>query len=449
MQLDNCSDEVLRREQSVLNSRYDSFVRKYGIVNSRTNRGLFREDADFALLISIEDVDEKSGTAKKTDVFSKRTIKPYEKITHCESALQALYVCKSEKGQIDLKYIEQLTGKRYDVIVSELEGKIYRNPEKSLLDEGDPYLGWEDASVYLSGNVRKKLEAAEQAAETDERYRKNVEALREVQPAPLTANQISARIGANWIDEKYYKQFICELLEVNSYQADSVTVGYSAITGEWSVGRDTYLRYNLNANSVFGTKRMDAFVLFERCLNSQTPTITDEVEDADGKKKRVVNKQETIAVRERQKKLQTAFKKWIFDEPHRREYLVSKYNQIYNTTVVPTFDGSYLQFPGMNPEFPKLKDTTTKLTLTLLPNNMILEVNPMKKLISCEYNFDNCCVELKFTDGSIIAIDTIAVENEVARNMYERSELDYLIYNAPLEYADLILNGDPETYLKM
>lgn len=146
VQLDNCSDEVLRREQSVLNSRYDSFVRKYGIVNSRTNRGLFREDADFALLISIEDVDEKSGTAKKTDVFSKRTIKPYEKITHCDSALQALYVCKSEKGQIDLQYIEQLTGKRYDVIVSELEGKIYRNPEKSLLDEGDPYLGWEDAS---------------------------------------------------------------------------------------------------------------------------------------------------------------------------------------------------------------------------------------------------------------------------------------------------------------
>lgn len=204
VQLDNCSDEVLRREQSVLNSRYDSFVRKYGIVNSRTNRGLFREDADFALLISIEDVDEKSGTAKKTDVFSKRTIKPYEKITHCDSALQALYVCKSEKGQIDLKYIEQLTGKRYDEIVSELDGKIYRNPEKSLLDEGDPYLGWEDASVYLSGNVRKKLEAAEQAAETDERYRKNVEALREVQPAPLTAKQISARIGANWIDEKYY-----------------------------------------------------------------------------------------------------------------------------------------------------------------------------------------------------------------------------------------------------
>lgn len=158
------------------------------------------------------------------------------------------------------------------------------------------------------GECPKKIRGCGTGGGNRRTVSKNVEALREVQPAPLTANQISARIGANWIDEKYYKQFICELLEVNSYQADSVTVGYSAITGEWSVGRDTYLRYNLNANSVFGTKRMDAFVLFERCLNSQTPTITDEVEDADGKKKRVVNKQETIAVRERQKKLQTAFK---------------------------------------------------------------------------------------------------------------------------------------------
>ncbi len=408
VQLDNCSDEVLRREQSVLNSRYDSFVRKYGIVNSRTNRGLFREDADFALLISIEDVDEKSGTAKKTDVFSKRTIKPYEKITHCDSALQALYVCKSEKGQIDLKYIEQLTGKRYGEIVSGLEGKIYRNPEKSLLDEGDPYLGWEDASVYLSGNVRKKLEAAEQAAETDERYQKNVEALREVQPAPLTANQISARIGANWIDEKYYKQFICELLEINSYQADSVTVGYSAITGEWSVGRDTYLRYNLNANSVFGTKRMDAFVLFERCLNSQTPTITDEVEDVDGKKKRVVNKQETIAVRERQKKLQTAFKKWIFDEPHRREYLVSKYNQIYNTTVVPTFDGSYLQFPGMNPEI-TLKDYQKDAVARILQGGNTL----LHHVVGAGKTFEMAAACMKMREIGIAQKPIIVVPNHL------------------------------------
>ena len=408
VQLDNCSDEILRREQSVLNSRYDSFVRKYGIVNSRTNRGLFREDADFALLISIEDVDEKSGTAKKTDVFSKRTIKPYEKVTHCDSALQALYVCKSEKGQIDLKYIEQLTGKGYDEIIFELDGKIFRNPDKSLLDEGDPYLGWEDASEYLSGNVRRKLEVATEMAEQDERYRKNVEALREVQPPPLSANQISARIGANWIDAEYYKQFICELLEVKGYEADYIDVGYSAITGEWSVRRDTYLKYNLNANSVYGTKRMDAFVLFERCLNSQTPTITDEVEEVDGKKKRVVNKQETIAVRERQKKLQTAFKKWIFDEPHRREQLVNKYNRLFNTTVVPTFDGSYLQFPGMNPEI-TLKDYQKDAVARILQGGNTL----LHHVVGAGKTFEMAAACMKMREIGIARKPIIVVPNHL------------------------------------
>ena len=408
VQLDNCSDEVLRREQSVLNSRYDSFVRKYGIVNSRTNRGLFCEDADFALLISIEDVDEKSGMAKKTDVFSKRTIKPYEKVTHCDSALQALYVCKSEKGQIDLKYIEQLTGKGYDEIISELDGKIFRNPDKSLLDEGDPYLGWEDAAEYLSGNVRRKLEVATEMAEQDERYRKNVEALREVQPPPLSANQISARIGANWIDAEYYKQFICELLEVKGYEADYIDVGYSAITGEWSVRRDTYLKYNLNANSVYGTKRMDAFVLFERCLNSQTPTITDEVEEWDGKKKRVVNKQETIAVRERQKKLQTAFKKWIFDEPHRREQLVNKYNRLFNTTVVPTFDGSYLQFPGMNPEI-TLKDYQKDAVARILQGGNTL----LHHVVGAGKTFEMAAACIKMREIGIARKPIIVVPNHL------------------------------------
>lgn len=408
VQLDNCSDEILRREQSVLNSRYDSFVRKYGIVNSRTNRGLFREDADFALLISIEDVDEKSGTAKKTDVFSKRTIKPYEKVTHCDSALQALYVCKSEKGQIDLKYIERLTGKGYNEIISELDGKIFRNPDKSLLDEGDPYLGWEDASEYLSGNVRRKLEVATEMAEQDERYRKNVEALREVQPPPLSANQISARIGANWIDAEYYKQFICELLEVKGYEADYIDVGYSAITGEWSVRRDTYLKYNLNANSVYGTKRMDAFVLFERCLNSQTPTITDEVEEVDGKKKRVVNKQETIAVRERQKKLQTAFKKWIFDEPHRREQLVNKYNRLFNTTVVPTFDGSYLQFPGMNPEI-TLKDYQKDAVARILQGGNTL----LHHVVGAGKTFEMAAACMKMREIGIARKPIIVVPNHL------------------------------------
>lgn len=425
VQLDNCPDEVLRREQSVLNSKYDTFIRKYGIVNSRLNRSLFREDADFALLISIEEVDEKSGTAKKTDIFSKRTIKPYEKVTHCDSALQALYVSKSEKGVIDLRFMEILTGKSYENIISELEGQIYRNPAKSLLDEGDPYLGWEDVSEYLSGNVREKLEQAEEAAKADERYKKNVEALREVQPAPLTANQIGATLGENWIDAKYYKQFICELLEIDEYQARDVKVNYNTLTGEWSVIRDSFFRYNINANSVYGTKRMDAFVLLERCLNLQTPTITDEVEDVDGKKKRVVNKQETIAVRERQKKLQTAFKKWVFDEPHRREYLVNKYNQIYNTTVVPTFDGSYLQFPGTNPEI-TLKDYQKDAVARIMQGGNTL----LHHVVGAGKTFEMAAACMKMREIGIAKKPIIVVPNHLVvqwanefRNLYPNANL--------------------------
>lgn len=425
VQLDNCPDEILHREQAVLNSRYGAFVRKYGIVNSRLNRSLFREDADFALLISIEEVDEKSGTAKKTDIFSKRTIKPYEKVTHCDSALQALYVSKSERGVIDLRFMEILTGKSYDEIIAELDGKIYRNPTKSLLDEGDPYLGWEDASEYLSGNVRKKLEQAEEAAKADERYKKNIEALQAVQPAPLTANQIGATLGENWIDAKYYKQFICELLEINEYQAREVKVNYNTLTGEWSVIRDSFFRYNINANSVYGTKRMDAFVLLERCLNLQTPTITDEEEDVDGKKKRVVNKQETIAARERQKKLQAAFKKWIFDEPHRREYLVDKYNCIYNTTVVPIFDGSYLQFPGMNPEI-TLKDYQKDAVARIMQGGNTL----LHHVVGAGKTFEMAAACMKMREVGIARKPIIVVPNHLVvqwanefRNLYPNANL--------------------------
>ena len=217
VQLDNCTDEVLRNEQRTLNREYDKFVKTYGIVNSKLNRSLFREDADYALLISIEKVDEKTGTAEKTDIFSKRTIKPYQRVTHCNSVIDALNVCKSERGVVDLRVIEQLTGKNYDEVVEELGDKIYRNPSKCVMDESDPYLGWEDASEYLSGNVRKKLQQAEWIAEHNEAFKRNVDALRLAQPAPLEARDISVKIGVKWVDTKYYKQFICELLDIVRY----------------------------------------------------------------------------------------------------------------------------------------------------------------------------------------------------------------------------------------
>ena len=363
IQLDECSDEVLQNKQRDLNREYDSFVRKYGIVNTQLNRRLFRDDADFALLISIENVDDKTGKAKKTDIFTKRTIKPYQKVTHCETAMDALNVCKSEKGVVDLQYMERLTGKLFEELVEELGKQIYRNPIKALLDEGDKYLGWETASEYLSGNVKEKLEQAETAAEKDEQYARNVAALREAQPAPLTASEISTKLGVNWIDDKYYKQFICELLNVGYWGEKNVHVEYCGLTGEYKVKRPPNLGREVNANSVYGTGRMDAYELLERCLNQQTPTITDEIEE-NGQKKRVTNRAETIAIRERQRKMQNAFKKWIYDDPERREYLVAKYNETFNNTVVPTFDGSYLSFPGMNPEIelkPHQKDAVARM----------------------------------------------------------------------------------------
>lgn len=371
VQLDNCTDEILETEQRKLNRDYDKFVKTYGIVNSKLNRSLFREDADFALLISIEKVDEKTGTAEKTDVFSKRTIKPYQKVTHCNSVMDALNVCKSERGVVDLRVIEKLTGKSYDEVVEELGDKVYRNPSKCLMDENDPYLGWEDASEYLSGNVRKKLQQAEFMAEHNDSFKKNVEALRLAQPTPLEANDISVKIGVNWVDTKYYKQFICELLDIQSYYIEDIDISFNSITGEWKVERPAWLRHSVKSSSVYGTNRMDAFRIFEKCLNQQTPTITDEVEE-DGKTKRVTNKKETIAVRERQRKIYDEFKRWIFDEPERREYLVNKYNEIYNTTVVPQYDGSYLEFPGMNPEItlkPYQKDAVARM---LQGNNVLL-----------------------------------------------------------------------------
>lgn len=371
VQLDNCTDEILQNEQRTLNREYDKFVKTYGIVNSKLNRSLFREDADYALLISIEKVDEKTGTAEKTDIFSKRTIKPYQKVTHCNSVMDALNVCKSERGVVDLRVIERLTGKTYDEVVGELGDKVYRNPSKCVIDEDDPYLGWEDASEYLSGNVRKKLQQAEWIAEHNEAFKRNVDALRLAQPAPLEAKDISVKIGVKWIDMKYYKQFICELLDVHPYCINDVNVCFNPITGEWKVDRPSWLRQSVKAHSVFGTNRMDAFQIFERCLNQQTPTISDEVEE-NGKKKRVTNKKETVAVRERQRKIYDEFRRWIFDEPYRREYLVNKYNETYNTTVVPQFDGSYLEFPGMNPEItlkPYQKDAVARI---LQGNNVLL-----------------------------------------------------------------------------
>lgn len=348
VQIKNCTDEELNAEQRKLNALYDRFVKNYGIVNSRTNRGVFREDADYALLISIENVNEATGEATKTDVFSKRTIKPYEKVTSCDTAQEALQVCKNEQGIVDISYIEQLTGKGYEEVIDELGQAVYQSPLHAINGEYSPYEGWELASEYLSGNVKEKLKAAEIAAKDNPTFKRNVDALKAVQPKPLGASEISVRLGASWVEPEDYHRFICELLNVNGNSRNYVQIAYEKFSGAWLVQRNFSLTYGMNADSVYGTKRMDAYKIFEHCLNLQTPSVYDTIKDGDAER-RVLNKAETIAVREKQRKIQEAFKEWVFDDQKRRERLVKKYNDLFNNTVLPQYDGSYLRFPSMNP----------------------------------------------------------------------------------------------------
>ena len=356
VQNEGCPDGILLREQGKLNAMYDSFVKKFGCLNTKTNRNLFREDADYTLLISIENYDEASGAARKMDIFSKRTIRKYTRPTHADTVLEALQISKNETGKVDLKIIEELTGKSYDDIISELDGYIYRNPEVLLAGSGK-YDSWETASEYLSGNVRRKLEFAKIYAKDDTAFKKNVNELERVQPVPLTASEISVRLGMGWIDPEIYKQFIIEKFKLRRYNwiRNYIKLDFNSYTQSWKLEAPSLASKSFESTDVYGTKRMNGCKVFEHAINLQTPSIFDKETDANGNEKRVLNKPETIAVREKLRKIQEEFKAWAFDEPKRREELVRVYNEKYNNLVLASYDGSYLKFPEMNPEI-ELKD---------------------------------------------------------------------------------------------
>ncbi len=351
-QIDNCSDDELNTEQSKLNQMYDKFVKKYGYLNSKFNRNLFRQDADYALLVSLENYDESTKSATKTDIFSKRTIRTHEKVKSANNALEALQISKNELGKVDIHYIEQLTGLTYDKIIEDLQSYIYKNPIAETFDDVEDdikYVGWETADEYLSGNVKQKLRIAKSASETNELYKVNVEALEQAQPEDIPAQDISVRLGATWIDKKYYEQFFIEKFGINPYYQDEVKVEYSKFEGAWAISAPSWCKHSLTLTSTYGTERMNGFKIAEHCLNLQTVNIYDEIEDDMGKKKRVLNKKETIVAREKQKKLEQEFKDWIFDDQERRNDLVAKYNETFNNTRLQNFDGDYLTFPEMNP----------------------------------------------------------------------------------------------------
>ena len=348
IQIQGCSDEVLKSEQYKLNNQYDLFVKKYGYLNSQTNTKLFKEDGDSALLFAAENVNEETKAVTKADIFFKRTIRPYVVPTSTDDPFEALQISKNERGKVDIAYIEELTGKDYDTVLSELGSTVFRDPEQ--VKEGDKYSGFVTAEEYLSGEVVNKLDLARSVAEEHSEYQKNVEALEGVQPEKLTASDISVRLGATWVDKEYYKQFYCELMGIYRYMYPDVELTYNPHDSSWRLDQTQSVRYTtqMKQKEVYGTNRAPAYRLFVDALNLKATTITDLVEE-NGKEKRVVNQAETIAAREKQNKIKEAFADWIFKDPERRADLEETYNRLFNQTRLPSYDGNYLKFPEMNP----------------------------------------------------------------------------------------------------
>ena len=332
-QVDGCSDRELEQLQTELNSKYDKFFRKYKAINSRYNISLFGDDADFPLLSSVEEVDDDGNTVKAS-IFTKRTIESNRRITHVESPLAALPVCLNERGYIDIAYMASLAGTDHDSTINALRGIIFKNPAYDDPDEEDNiYIGWETADEYLSGRVKDKLAAAELAVRDNPIYEVNVEALRAVQPKPLEAHEISVRIGAHWIDSEYYRQFLLEKINPPDFDIKNVQVHYTPQLGEWTVEKPRSRFTSVTANKTYGTDRMDAYTLFEVTLNQKNARIFDTIY-VDGKERRVLNHEKTVAIRDRQTMIKQEFKRWIFDDYERRDKLCAKYNELFNSVYL-------------------------------------------------------------------------------------------------------------------
>ena len=350
----------LQKVQDTLNQVYDRFVAKYGAINSKGNILAFSDDDQFPLLRSIEDERKDKTGWDKSAIFTKATIRPFRQVNHADTAEDALQICLNHKLRVDLPYMSFLTGKAPQELVQELDTRIYLNPQKYY---GNPLEGWELAEEYLSGHVRDKLLYARQkAAEEPELFARNVEALEEVQPEPLTPADIEVNMGAIWVPIEYYRQFMYETFQTSGYEKvieggdnrHRIDIEYFSYTTTWRVTNKNAEPDSVMVNQTFGTKRKNAYEIFEDCLNMQSTTVRDRQEyiNEKGNKsvKYVVNAQETMIARAKQQQIQEAFASWVWKEPERRDRLLRIYNETFNTVRPREFDGSHLVFPGMNTE---------------------------------------------------------------------------------------------------
>ena len=369
-QTEDYPNEEIKAQQAKLNTLYDAFTRKYGLINSRGNAIAFDQDSSYFLLCSLEILDEARNLKRKADLFTKCTIRSHKPAEKVDTAVEALALSIGEKAHVDMDYMSRLTGKDEETLFSELTGVVFLNP--AYTGENDGHEKYLPADEYLSGNVRQKLTVAQGKAEQDPQYQTNADALAQVQPTDLTASEISVRLGATWLDTEYVRRFIFETLGTPRSAQWGMKVHYSGITGEWRIEGKSKDRGNVKAISTYGTKRINAYEIIEDTLNLKDVRIFDYVYDADGRKTAVLNKKETAIAQSKQELIKDAFAEWIWKDPDRREAICKTYNILFNSNRPREYDGSHISFSGMNPEITLRKHQVNAIAHILYGGNTLL-----------------------------------------------------------------------------
>ena len=367
-QTEDYPEEEIKDQQAKLNTLYDAFTRKYGLINSRGNAIAFDQDSSYFLLCSLEILDEEKNLKRKADLFTKRTIRSHKPAEKVDTAVEALALSIGEKAHVDMAYMSQLTGKYEDTLFSELKGVVFLNPDY-VEGVNEKYL---PADEYLSGNVRKKLADAQAKAAQDPQFQVNADALAKVQPVDLTASEISVRLGATWLNPEYIRQFMFETLGTPRSAQWNIKVHYSKITGEWRIEGKSKDRGNVKALTTYGTKRVNAYEIIEDSLNLKDVRVFDYQYDPDGRRVAVLNKKETAIAQSKQELLKEAFTEWIWKDPERRETICKAYNILFNSNRPREYDGSHINFSGMNPEITLRKHQVNAIAHILYGGNTLL-----------------------------------------------------------------------------
>ena len=369
-QTEDYPDEEIKAQQAKLNALYDAFTRKYGLINSRGNAIAFDQDSSYFLLCSLEILDEDRNLKRKADLFTKRTIRSHKPAEKVDTAVEALALSIGEKAHVDMDYMGRLTGKDEETLFAELTGVVFLNP--AYTGENDGHEKYLPADEYLSGNVRQKWTVAQGKAEQDPQYQINADALAQVQPTDLTASEISVRLGATWLDTEYVRRFIFETLGTPRSAQWSMKVHYSGITGEWRIEGKSKDRGNVKAISTYGTQRINAYEIIETTLNLKDVRIFDYHYDEEGRRIAVLNKKETAIAQSKQELIKDAFAEWIWKDPDRREAICKTYNILFNSNRPREYDGSHINFSGMNPEITLRKHQVNAIAHILYGGNTLL-----------------------------------------------------------------------------